>query len=304
MSCTASAAETRSVELVAAGTADCAHAHVAATHELTRWPQVHTLDASQPHRESERAHAVLAYALDVLARRQAFDHPWPHHTAHPSTLRCRNSHVGPMASAVQQERVGAVGMQYERCGGSLHCRWASSRLIVVGGRDSGWRGLAAVAMYDVAEDTWIQGPPLPRQEPCARAVGLDGCVYAMGNTLQLQRLDTATELCEWQWCSLSTTGYRPEPLCVETAVLGSNVWVLGGRLLTNQVRRCAVRVQVIVCECLALVLRIVASLHAMFCPCSSRVCNSVLTLLYLCCRYILERSAMTPYKRAGAQDRS
>jgi hypothetical protein len=305
MSCTASAAETRSLEVVAAGTAACAHTHDAAVQELTRWPQVHTVDVPQLHGASERAHAVLAYALDVLDRRHAFDHPWRHPTMYPSTLKCQNSHACRMASALQQERVDTVGMQQDsRSGGTLHSRWASSRLVVVGGRDSGWRGLAAVAVYDVAEDSWIQGPPLPRQEPFARSVGLDGCVYVMGNTLQPQRLDTTAEWREWQWHCLSTQGYRPEPLCVETAVLGSDVWVLGGRLLPNQVGRCFfASASQIVCApgpCSSYS----CQLCAMYCPYRSRVCNSVRTLRYLYYRYILERSAMTPFMRAGAQDRS
>jgi hypothetical protein len=115
--------------------------------------------------------------------------------------------------------------------------WASSRLFAIGGRDTTWRGIACTASYDAVKDEWQYGPPLPSSMQYVRAVGLDEALFVFGNMLHPLKMHIDWDWRKEEWQSGPAEGgiaWR-QLQYVEAVAVDSEVWILGGRRMPNNV---------------------------------------------------------------------
>ena len=56
---------------------------------------------------------------------------------------------------------------------------------------------ADVSLYDVDEDSWSDGPPLPHEVAYSSGVTVDGCVYSIGGH---HEYDTDAQTALLRWC--------------------------------------------------------------------------------------------------------
>ena len=108
--------------------------------------------------------------------------------------------------------------------------------MAIGGRDAAWRGTACAAAYDTVADVWHRLPDLPHVLPCARAVGVQGSLYAWGSYVPPVCLDIGKSWDSVRWHESIAHEKLKRLIGYEVLASRQFAWVLGGRSLPNDVR--------------------------------------------------------------------
>jgi hypothetical protein len=118
--------------------------------------------------------------------------------------------------------------------------WASSQLFALGGRDTHWRGVTCTAAYNAVRDEWQSGPSLPHSMQYVRSVGLNAVLYAFGNMFQPLQMHMGWNWQNKKWRTVPAEGsivWR-QLQYMEAVAVDSEVWIIGGRSMPNNVRCC------------------------------------------------------------------
>ena len=212
----------------------------------------HFAEAATATQQNLPCRACLAAADELLQWSPAVDSATPNSCASRQDQLQALAHVLQCFKQQHGEDEGAQGLR-NSMRASTHGPCSEARhdnaeqqpqlyqcLVALGGRDEGWHSVDKCTMYNPQTDLWRSGPPLPQCGPFTRAASAAGSVFAAGNGLPMQALDTHKACEEWRWRAQADAGSAQavspqKQLFFDMQSVGHTMWQLGGRAMGNKV---------------------------------------------------------------------
>ncbi|KAL3148447.1 hypothetical protein ABBQ38_15519 [Trebouxia sp. C0009 RCD-2024] len=103
---------------------------------------------------------------------------------------------------------------------------AQGQLLIAGGHDVAWQSLRSVELYDIREDKWSRGTPMPHRESFAGCAAVGDQVALLGGGMHGRSM-TVYSLATQSW-QAAEAPHSPHLHCA-VASLQDSLFVLGGR---------------------------------------------------------------------------